>query len=97
MMQEMEEDEIARGNLKMPEDLRDDDSALDDYDDEEEGEGVFGQDNEGSFPSDGMEEEEQAPEEAEEDQDKAVEQLFKDADEEGEMKYVNQDLVDKIE
>jgi hypothetical protein len=42
MMQEMEEDEIARGNLKMPEDLRDDDSALDDYDDEEEGEGVFG-------------------------------------------------------
>ena len=42
MMQEMEEDEIARGNLKMPEDLQDDDSALDDYDDEEEGEGVFG-------------------------------------------------------
>lgn len=109
MMQELEEDELQRADLKMPSDLSDDMDSL--GDDEEEGEG-FPQDEEGSFPSYGNEEQEEpaAAGEADSgsDQDAAVEQLFEEANDAQEMdlahhivskkgKFVNEDLVGKIE
>lgn len=52
MLQGLEEDEMLKDDLKMPSDLDGD------YDDEEEGEeeGLFPEDNEGSFPMEEMDE-----------------------------------------
>ena len=96
MMQGLEEDEMVRDELKMPDDLEGD------YDDEEEGEeeGLFPEDNGSDFPVD--EEYEQklaAPKKAvaESDEDDLMERVFEQANDNREMDIVEQILNSKGE
>jgi hypothetical protein len=100
MMQGLEEDEMLKDELKMPSDLEDDDE-------EESEQGLFPDDEEGSFPIDPDMSVNQTKAQIE-DEDLQMEDIFKQANDNKEMdivehmvskkhEYINQEMVKKIE